>query len=166
MLATLCMPVSCSVKSLSPQPFPYFSVTATLRMIPSLALSLHLLVTSPPRPCSSLCWLGFCFLLISLTQARVIQGKGIGIEESISWTVGVYGAFSWLVDVEGPDSLWMVPPLGKMVLCCIWKQARQAMGNKPIGTIPPWFLLQYLNLGSCFEFLPRLPFMTTSYKMK
>lgn len=47
------------------------SLSASPRYFPTTTLLQSLLVR-------------FCFLLISLTQARVIQGKGIGIEESIS----------------------------------------------------------------------------------
>ena len=32
------------------------------------------------------------------------------------------------------------------------------MRNKPVSTLPPWALLQFLHLGSHLEFLPWLPF--------
>lgn len=46
------------------------------------------------------------------------------------------------------------------------EQAEQAMGKRLISNVPPCLLLQFLTLGSCFEFLLWLPFrveQTLSY---
>ena len=41
-------------------------------------------------------------------------------------------------------------PNGQVVLC--WKQAEQAMGNKAISNLPPWYLLQFLLLSPAVVF--------------
>jgi hypothetical protein len=43
---------------------------------------------------------------------------------------------------------------GKVIPECTRKQAEQAMGSKPVSSVPPWPLLQFLHPGSCLEFLP------------
>jgi hypothetical protein len=62
----------------------------------------------------------------------------------------VYVAFSplMIVDKRGPKLLWAVSPLGRC-LGCIRKQAEQAMENKPVRSVSPWPLLQFLAPGSC-----------------
>lgn len=36
------------------------------------------------------------------------------------------------------------------------RQVEQAMRSTPVNCVPPWSLLQFLPLGSCFEFFPWL----------
>lgn len=41
---------------------------------------------------------------------------------------------------------------GQVVLGSITYQAEQAMGSKSEGSIPLWFMLQFLHPGSCLGF--------------
>ena len=34
--------------------------------------------------------------------------------------------------------------IGQVVLCCIWKVVEQTRESKPVSSIPPWSLLQFL----------------------
>jgi hypothetical protein len=44
--------------------------------------------------------------------------------------------------------------LGLVVLGAITRQFEQATRNKPINSVPPSPLDQFVNPGSCLEFLP------------
>lgn len=75
------------------------------------------------------------------------------------------------IDLEG--SLWdfiyfllvLMIDVGELNLLCVvsplegWlrKQAGQAMRSKPVGSNPPWLLLQVLLPGPCFGFLLWVP---------
>lgn len=64
-------------------------------------------------------------------------------------------AFSWLViDVWGPSSLWVLPPLDGLR-----KKAKRSWASRPVSSIPPWPLLQFLPPGFWFEFQLWLPSM-------
>lgn len=49
--------------------------------------------------------------------------------------------------------------LEHIVLSCIRKQTEQVIRNKLVSSVLSWPLLQFLPLGSCFEFLPCPPSM-------
>jgi hypothetical protein len=47
--------------------------------------------------------------------------------------------------------------MGAVVLGCIMEQTEQAMRIKPVNSIHPWLLLQFLPPGSCLDFPPCHP---------
>lgn len=61
------------------------------------------------------------------------------------------------MDVRGPSPLWVVPPLGPVVLCCVRKPDEQAMKNKPVSGTPPQSLFWFLLQGSHLVFLSEFP---------
>jgi hypothetical protein len=77
------------------------------------------------------------------------------------WPVGLF----LTNDRYGGPNLWV----GQADLGHVRKQAGQAIKSKPVNSAPSWFLLQFLPLGSCLEFLLQLPSMMDCYlqsKMK
>ena len=54
-----------------------------------------------------------------------------------------------MIDVGEPSSLCMVSAPGQVVLDGIRKQVVQTMRSKPVSSISPWPLLQFLCPGSC-----------------
>lgn len=69
-------------------------------------------------------------------------------------------SFSWLmIDVGGAHLTVVDVNPGQVVLVGIRKWAEQDMGNKPVSSMLPWSLLQFLTPDSCLEFLSLLPSM-------
>lgn len=59
-------------------------------------------------------------------------------------SVSKSGAFSrFMVDVGGPSLLWVDSP-GQGIWAYTKNEAEQTTGSKPVGSAPPWALLQCL----------------------
>ena len=85
----------------------------------------------------------FCFVCLSMTQARVVFGRETLIRGNISIRCPVdksVGAFSWLrwedPDRSGWRHLWVGGPQ-----CYLKKQNERAMGSKPVSSLPLWPLV-------------------------
>ena len=103
--------------------------------------------------CAVLCRLYWLVLCVNLTQAGVIKNG--------AWTGEVAPmrssckTFSWLFIKRGGPILGGFIP-GLVVLGSIKEQAEQARGSKPVSSIPPWPLHQFLPPGSCPVWIPVL----------
>ena len=84
-------------------------------------------------------WLALC---VNLTQAGVITEKGASVGGSASMRSSC-GVFSQLLN-KGGGPLVGGTISGLVLLGSIREQAEQARGNKPVRSIPPWPLHQFL----------------------
>jgi hypothetical protein len=58
------------------------------------------------------------------------------------------------------------PAFRQEVLGCIEKLPKQALGRKPLSTILPWSLLQFLPLGYCLVFITVIESEQDTYMSK
>lgn len=72
----------------------------------------------------------------------------------------IWGTFLIAGGCGKPSPLWTVPLLGRE------KQTEEAaLGSKPVSSVSPWPLIQFLPSGSGLEFLPWL-FPVKDYKQE
>jgi hypothetical protein len=117
-------------------------------------------INQPPPPTVRLygkcCWAS-CHR--DMSQGRLERGTST---KKVPPSDGSAGKFlgvlsSVMIDVGRPSLLWLVPPTTRhMVLSYRRKQAGQALGSKPMSSIPLSAIF-HLCFSSCFEFLLWLP---------
>lgn len=93
-----------------------------------------------------------CFVFGKLTQLVLSKNRDLKKQyTSLRLTCRqACGTLYWLIiDVWGPIPLWVVSSLDRWTWVVLRSQFEHAIGYKPVSTIPPWFLIQFLVSGSC-----------------
>lgn len=93
-----------------------------------------------------------CFVFGNLTQLVLSKNRDLKKQyTSLRLTCRqACGTLYWLIiDVWGPIPLWVVSSLDRWTWVVLRNQFEHAIGYKPVSTISPWFLIQFLVSGSC-----------------
>lgn len=111
-----------------------------------------------------LCWLAF----FNLTRARVTWEEKGSIKElpSPDWPVNVSVGIVLINDYCGRTlpTVGGVTPRQVVLNFCLRIQAEQTMGSKPINSLPPQFVLQFLPPGFHLQLPPWLLLMPVTCK--